>query len=71
MHSHNECIINYTFTCLPHINDQDVPKPREKDGRTKKHDEVLEPLWTTRDILDHQDADETNNDELDLNGDTG
>ena len=56
---------------LSHINDQDVPKPREKDGRTKKHDEVLEPLWTTRDILDHQNVDETKNDELDLNGDTG
>ena len=53
------------------MNDQDVPKPREKDGRTKKLDEVLEPLWTIRDFLDHQNVDETKNDELDLNGDTG
>ena len=64
---------------LSHISDPDVPKHSEENGWTKNHDEVLEPLWTTRgmlptnlgDILEHQNVDETDDDELELNDDTG
>ena len=64
---------------LSHINNPDVPKPSEENGWTKNHDEVLEPLWTSEDILptnladilEHENADENDDDELDLNSDTG
>ena len=64
---------------LSHIKDPDVPKPSEENGWTKNHDEVLEPLWTMddilptnlADILGHQKVDKTDDDELDLNDDTG
>ena len=63
---------------LSPIKDPDVLKPREENGWTKIHDEVLEPLWTIggklptnlADILEHQNVDETDDDELDLNDDT-
>ena len=64
---------------LSHINDPDVPKPSEENGQTKKHDEVLEQLWTKvdilptnlTDILEHQNVYKTDNYELDLNDNTG
>ena len=64
---------------LSHIKDPDAPKPSEENGWTKNHDEVLEPLWTMddilptnlADILGHQKVDKTDDDELDLNDDTG
>ena len=64
---------------LSPIKDPDVLKTREENGWTKIHDEVLEPLWTIggilptnlADILEHQNVDETDDDELDLNDDTG
>ena len=64
---------------LSHIKDPDVPNPSEENGWTKNHDEVLEPSWTMgdilptnlTDILEHQNVDETDDDELDLNDDTG
>ena len=64
---------------LSHIKDQDVPKPSEENGWTKNHDKVLEPSWAIgdilptnlADILEHQNVDETEDDELDLNDDTG
>ena len=48
---------------------------QKKSGWTRNHNEVVEPLWTTgdilptifADILDHQNVDETHYDELDLN----
>ena len=54
---------------LSHIND---PK---NNGWTRNQNEVVEPIWTTgdilptifADILDHQNIDETHYDELDLN----
>ena len=64
---------------LSHIKDPDVPKPSEENGWTKNHDKVLEPSWAIgdilptnlADILEHQNVDETEDDELDLNDDTG
>ena len=64
---------------LSHIKDPDVPKPSKGNGWTKNHDKVLEPSWTIgeilptnlADILEHQNVDETEDDELDLNDDTG
>ena len=64
---------------LSHIKDPDVAKPSEENVQTKNHSEVLEPLWTMgdilptnlADILDHQNVDETDDDELDLNDNTG
>ena len=64
---------------LSHIKDPDVPKPSEENGWTKNHDKVLEPSWAIgdilptnlADILKHQNVDETEDDELDLNDDTG
>ena len=48
---------------------------QKKSGWIRNHNEVVEPLWTTgdilptifADILDHQNIDETHYDELDLN----
>ena len=64
---------------LSHIKDPDVPKSSEENGWTKNHDKVLEPSWAIgdilptnlADILEHQNVDETEDDELDLNDDTG
>ena len=52
---------------VSHIND---PKPSAKNVWTKNHNEVLLPT-NLSDILEHQNVDETNDEELDLNGDTG
>ena len=64
---------------LSYINDPDVPEPSEKNGWTKNHDEALEPLWATgdvlptnlADILDHHNVDKTDDDELNLNNNIG
>ena len=64
---------------LFHIKDPDVTKPSQENVYTKNHDEVLEPLWAMgdilptnlTDILEHQNVDETDDDKVDLNGDTG
>ena len=34
-----------------HTNEPDVPKPSEENDCTKNQNEVLEPLWTTGDVL--------------------
>ena len=64
---------------MSHINHPDVPKPSEKNGWPKSHYEVLEPLWVTEDILptnlpdtlEHQNLHKRDDDEMNLNGDTG
>ena len=64
---------------LHHINDPDVPDTSGKNGSSKSHDEVLQPLWKTgdllptnsADILEHQNTNETDKDELDFNDDSG
>ena len=61
-----------------HTNEPDVPKPSEENDCTKNQNEVLEPLWTTGDVLHtnltdivgRQNVDENDDDKLNLCDDT-
>ena len=61
-----------------HTNEPDVPKPSEENDCTKNQNVVLEPLWTTGDVLHtnltdivgHQNVDENDDDKLNLCDDT-
>ena len=61
-----------------HTNEPDVPKPSEENDCTKNQNVVLEPLWTTGDVLHtnltdivgRQNVDENDDDKLNLCDDT-
>ena len=61
-----------------HTNEPDVPKPSEENDCTKNQNEVLEPLWTTGDVLHtnltdivgRQNVGENDDDKLNLCDDT-
>ena len=50
--------------------DPDVTKPSGGNVWTKKHDEMILPN-NLSDILEHQNLDQTNDDKIDINDDTG